>query len=78
MAANKAKSGGGRKIGRGLRSPSHNKYNLMKRDRTNKARGISKHIRVLVNKIKRFEKKGWAVLDMLAEVKRSEAALARV
>jgi hypothetical protein len=49
MATKKAKSGGGRKIGRAGRKPAHQRYNLERRWEKNKARKIAKQ--------KRFEEK---------------------
>ncbi len=77
--ASKTKSGGGRKHGRGLRSPAHKKYVLTNRRAVNKIARISKHIRGLEIKILRFIDRD--VKDpsgMKAEVKRAKLALKRV
>ena len=42
----KATSGGGRKIGRAARKPAHQRYNLVRRWETNKARKIAKQKRL--------------------------------
>ena len=76
--ASKTKSGGGRKHGRGLRSPAHKKYVLTNRRAVNKIARISKHIRGLEAKIKRFIDRKISTVGMVAEVKRAKLALKRV
>ena len=44
MASSSAKKGG-KKIGRGMRSPAHNRYVMENRSAKNKARDLRKHIK---------------------------------
>ena len=44
MASSSAKKGG-KKIGRGMRSPAHNRYVMEGRSAKNKARDLRKHIK---------------------------------
>jgi hypothetical protein len=52
----KKESGGGRKIGRSSRKPSHNRYNLENRRETNKERKQAKIKKMLEKKQIRKEK----------------------
>ena len=45
MAGSSGGKKGGRKIGRGMKSPSHNQYNTMGRREQNKIRKLKKHIK---------------------------------
>lgn len=49
MAGSSSGKKGGKKVGRGMRSPSHNRYNTMGRREQNKAEKLRKHLKKYEN-----------------------------
>ena len=78
MAGQTKTGSGSRKHGRAARSPAHKRYNVTRRDLTNKERKINKHINGLLKKIDRFEDTERKTVGMVEEIKRAKSAIKRI